>query len=340
MIDKVKNHILKYIRKYISLAVAVVALPFVAFNSFAYTDTYPLYQASLKEIYGSFDINGTYQGPKEHTFPQGDDQIYWQSSNITVNNTTGLMMSFVAAAGESDRFYAFPVNTDLYNYYFVGDIGIQSSMTDFNFTGVDLYYGVMSDGFTMYSPHTITDVKITPYNGVHYKFGYSFTGKIESLDINSAISAVKLNWDLVNFVGQIRFNFGILCIEKSASCDVDSIITAIQQQNNLIENGNDETDDVVTDFNEVFEEFNTQLEEIETFETQFTDDFNAANETYLSELSQFAMPYGVINAGNWLSTSMQTIYDNSDDYKMLWLVPLLLGVPLVIFFFKRGDNSE
>ena len=108
-----------------------------------------------------------------------------------------------------------------------------------------------------------------------------------------------------------------------------------------MENGNDATSDAVSDFNEVFEQFNQELDNWEAFDDEILGEFESANEQYLTELQNFELSASLLNAGNWLSTSMQTVYDNSSDFKMLYLVPLLFGLPILLFVIKKqGGDKE
>lgn len=335
---RLKKFINKHKNRIFSFIAVFFCIPLFTFNAFAYTTDYPFYQFSLKEIYGSFDINGTYEGVKARTFPQGDDNIYWQSSSITVNNTNGLMLSMVAEAGESDRFFAFPVNTDLYDYYFIGDFGILGDMT-LNLTSVDLYYGVMVDQFTDYTVHSISDVHITPYNAVHYENGYNFTGKINSLDINTSISAVKLNWDKTNFVGQIRLNFGVLAVSKDSSDDIASIISAINIQTDTlggyIDKGNGSTGGIVSGNNSAIDNLDDVVSEYRATEETFFNDFNTNQQAITSDIVGWSWG-GLVNCANWVGNTLTSYYNNMGDFRQYIIYPLMLGIAL--FFLGRGGS--
>lgn len=353
MINRVKNHIRKYILKYIPVICTLLFVPILSISSFAYTLPYNSYDFYNKS-HLSMACTIVYDGGKVGTATRNHDPDKFNTPfAITKQHLNVTQIDYTC---DGDSGFELPFDFEKNNYYISFAHTTNHSSTGYEFVPTDfylLYYdssGVQVNvSLNIISQSSMSSNQV---DGIMLIAEIPFIPSSNLLGMRvTGLGTIYTDdlWSIASFVYEFPKSDGnstqdiITAINNQTSSlggKLDGIDSGIDKGNDLIENGTDETQQAVTDFNEVFEDFNTQLEEIESFETQFTDDFNTANETYLNELSQFTMPYGVINAGNWLSTSMQTVYDNANDYKMLWLVPLLLGVPLVIFFFKRGDNSE
>lgn len=66
---------------------------------------------------------------------------------------------------------------------------------------------------------------------------------------------------------------------------------------------------------------------------QFTD-FNAAFQQM--DFSVFTLTGDILNTSNWLANQIQILYNNTGDFKILMVMPLILGI--VMFLIGRGSN--
>lgn len=334
MINKFKKHL----RKYIAVALTFLMIPLCSIRSFAYEKeylSYPWFSSSNAVYYGS-SLNTVLSESYEMTHSTITNVFTYEftsSSAVTFNSV------FI---GNEIYDFLYPYDPDRYTYKFVGSFVFDYG--DFNPSTVqlkDIKDYVFSDGqvISSSSVQNLLVDKVTNTDGVFFNF---------SFDLND-----YSNLSVLEFVfnppgsytnrekSRIKFTGSVIAVPVDTSAEsTDAIIDAIHDQTDVIENGNDETQDAVSDFEEVFDDFNEELENIEDFDNQVIEDFTAANDEYLSQLEDFSLTGSLFNAANWLSISMQDIYDNSSDYKMLWLVPLLLGVPLMILFLKKGGDNE
>lgn len=346
-----KNKIKKRIRKYMTIFCSLLFIPVFCINSYAYT-SYDNFPINLGVVVNINNRSGT--GYSSASILPNEENVYSVSHTLT-NNVYAL--SFVL-----NEAYSIPVDIDVFNYYLVGSV--YSGVSDINkflfFPDVIRVIANNHDNTNVNLP--ISDERFYHNDADNWK-GFSYSCK---LDLSDYTSFRRIYMDARNTTGtltlpaSLSFEMSVIALPKSMtdgdataaivaainnqtsqlSSQLGEIDSGIDKGNDLIENGTDETQSAVTDFNEIFEDFNEELDKVEEFDTEILDEFNAANEQYLTELNNFTLSGSLLNAGNWLSTSMQTVYDNSSDYKMLWLVPLLLGIPLLILFIKRSDNNE
>lgn len=124
--------------------------------------------------------------------------------------------------------------------------------------------------------------------------------------------------------------------DETLSTYLALINTKLQQ----IVEGSVDSNNAVENFNSVFDDFNSGISNLNSFDDSILGEFNSANSSYKTQLNNFTLSSSLLNAGNFLSTSMQTVYDSSSDYKMLWLVPLLFGIPILLFVIRKiGDDK-
>lgn len=352
MVQKIK----KYKNKILSFLVAVVALPFLTVNSFAFT--IPLDSVVVKPDAGNeieFQLvtdNGT----------KYIDAVYDSGEYSTEFHTAGLdtNVSILTYKLHSSEF-TYSYNYEAYDYYFAINYFFNNENSYFNCDDIRVATYNENDVY-IYSQLTNMSYDNTTMhvNDIYYKV-FSAIGKLPSSYGQHSVQRIYVRGD--GYVGNADYNectCYLYQVPKNTSTEeVNALITAINNQTNqlssdlgsidnsiiqgneIAENGNDTTQENVTEFTEVFEDFNAELDEIESFDDEIIGEFEAANTEYLTTLNNFELTHSVLNAGNWLATSMQTIYDSSSDYKMLWLVPMIFGIPILLFIGKKikGDDE-
>lgn len=262
-------------------------------------------------------------------------------------------------------------NQVLYDYYFVVTVFADSTTSDFTFFPdyMSCQTYPCDDPNKWYAFQELS----SKHFDTQSSRGYTIIGRLNRSLTSSRIQQISMSSrlfpdDVFTIPANLKLSCSVIEVPKNSvtASDITSIINAITNQtssiinnansnteditNNLTQNftelfditinGTDETDSTVSDFNEVFDDFNDRISEWEEFDDSIISDWNDANSDYQTQLSDFQLSTSLLKAGNWLSTSMQHIYDDSSDYKMLWLVPLLFGIPILLFVIKRGSDDE
>lgn len=261
-------------------------------------------------------------------------------------------------------------NQVLYDYYFIVTVFADvSNNEEFTFYPDYMSYQTYpcDSGSRWYAFLNLN----TKHFDTPYSRGFTIIGKMQSTTTSSRLTQISMrNRDSSSgytFPANIKFSCSVIEVPKNSvtASDITSIINAITSQtssiinnansntqditNNLTQNftelfditinGTDDTDSTVSDFDDVFSDFNDNISELEEFDDDIISDWNDANSEYQTQLSDFNLSTSLLKAGNWLSTSMQRVYDDSSDYKMLWLVPLLFGIPILLFVISKGREE-
>lgn len=132
--------------------------------------------------------------------------------------------------------------------------------------------------------------------------------------------------------------------------DIQSVIEAIQEQTDIIEHGNAGTQSGINDFNSIMQDFNSELGNVEDFNNSIFDGFSDYSSDINSSISGFSFSSGLLSCATWFSGQLQSYFDSSGEFKMVFLLPFLLGVPYLIINLSRaerrssrrrgGDNSD
>lgn len=344
-----KNKIKKHIRKYMTIFCSLLIIPLFSFHSYALEATYPQYNLDVPRLY-STTISSN--------FVLGDNYVYSYEGSHTL--TDGLVIRMWSDDSETDNTLAFPVMPDLYDYYIYASFGQRSTGGTFAPNSIVLCNGRGTSTYPTYLSDTyFYKTQFLGADAYYNMIKYNFIAKLNVTEDKNNYYFGGIKFEGAGTISSVSyFEFTVFLVPKGDTVAVDNIVSAINNQtaelggkldgiddgiqhgNDLIENGTDKTQSAVTDFNEVFEDFNNELDKVEEFDAEILDEFNAANEEYLTQLNNFELSASLLNAGNWLSTSMQTIYDNSSDYKMLWLVPLLFGIPILLFVVKKSGGDD
>lgn len=105
-----------------------------------------------------------------------------------------------------------------------------------------------------------------------------------------------------------------------------------------LDNGNSSTSSVVDKINGAIQSFDSSVSTINDFEDSMLGSFNNSSGTVNSTVSNFSFGRQFLNAANWLSGSMQSIYSSSSHFQMFWVFPIILAVALV--FIGGGIGSK
>lgn len=122
--------------------------------------------------------------------------------------------------------------------------------------------------------------------------------------------------------------------------DLSSVIAAIQEQTDMIEKGNAGTQSGINDFNSVMQDFNSELTNIEDFNNSIFDGFSDYSSDINSSISGFSFSSGLLSCATWFSTQVQQYFDNSGEFKLVFLLPFLLGVPYLIINLSRAERRS
>ena len=186
----------------------------------------------------------------------------------------------------------------------------------------------------------------------NYIFGFTPSNIVSYGNRFTCYKAVNNTTEISNFDLHIKSTFGlgygeklIYCLSIYAIPDNSTTNAVVNLESYLrsalsVLSGDRESNSAVANFNSIFADFNSELDNIDNFDTTVFNEFNTSNTQYLTQLSNFNLSNSVLSAGTWLSSSMQTVFDNSSDYKMLWLVPLLFGIPILIFITKKSKGDS
>lgn len=299
--------------------------------------------------------------------PPDGSNIY-QFENTAYNTIDQLTFSCVT---QNSQGFDVLINQTLYDYYFVVTV-FADSATNSTFSFYPDYMSCQTypcdDGSKWYAFLELS----SKHFDTQYSRGFTIIGRLNRTLTSSRITQISMSSrlypeDYFTIPANLKFSCSVIEVPKNSvtASDITSIINAITNQttsiinnansnteditNNLTQNftelfditinGTDDTDSTVSDFDDVFSDFNDKIADWEEFDDSIISDWNDANSEYQTQLSDFNLSTSLLKAGNWLSTSMQNIYDNSSDYKMLWLVPLLFGIPILLFVIGKGREE-
>lgn len=338
---ELKNKIKKNIRKYIPVLCTLFLIPCISFNAFAFTvpiSSMPIHPdvGASAGIYIYDEFVGDVEIPIVYDYGEFSYEFH-----TDVDTTSVEAFNFSIAPGFNPSF-----NLEVYDYYLAFNIYFSDSRSYLNVDIVNLFAPKKSASYDeqefdlldvrtangYFNDNDIYDGVVTVVGRIPDEYNSLPISDILLICNGGRIYASQYN-EITSFLYQVP--------KGTDEEVVNSLIDAINNQSDLIENGNSGTQSNISDFNQVFDEFNNELENWEAFDDEIIGEFNDANEQYLNELNNFELSDSLLLAGNWLSTSMQTVYDASSDYKMLWLVPLLFGLPILLFVIKKsgGDNE-
>lgn len=344
---KIKYFMKKHKNRILSVFCSLLLIPLFTVRSFAFDFFYNTIVTDFMQmrLEANVSLNSGSVSPNE--------AYYYNFSN---NSATGIRFFNTIFLATWDVMF------DNVNYdYYVSLIVDSQSDDSFSFRPDRINVRRLNDDGSI-NDSRMEDFHIYEYNGWNTggrSKGYRILAKFPDSFGYSIRGFSMLNDNLGSLPSNINVSVVIIQTNKDSSAEmVNAIVQAINNQtddlggridgtndridetNDLIQDGDKGTQSAITDFNEVFEDFNEELENWEQFDDEIIGEFESANTEYLTELNNFSLSGSLLNAGNWLSTSMQTVYDNSSDYKMLWLVPLLFGIPILLFIIRKNGDDE
>lgn len=260
-----------------------------------------------------------------------------------VDNTTLQGANVVRLTHNGGEFY-FPINNEIFDYYIVGVY--QSVDANDSFWPNRCTLTCLDNSGNYFYPEyyfSASDAGIIP-NNTNLLRGFSFYFKVDFSNF-AGFSSIALNQTYnSNLVIGKNVNLGLSIVEihKSATDDdVNSIITAINnqttQQNNNFNNfmgsgsqfggttsgilsGNDELSGFIDDYTEV--------------EQSMYDKFTENQTAVSGNFSGWS--WGSLStAVDWTSDYLNRIYDNSGDFRTMFMYPILAGIALV-FIGRQG----
>lgn len=329
---RLKNFLNKHKRIFVNLTVTICLIPCFCVNAFAAEVSpdaqnewflLPFNSMTVGSGYQDFtfdDVGGTYNG----TY---NGSISSSSAGFCVNDI-GAVMPLLAVDHNYYIFHTFSYQTS--SYVGLNRIVVRSDITTSSnsFSLVPVYYSssyvndtVTGVGIHSYSP--TSDRMLSTSSYIYYEFN-------ESIIVN----------------GRVSFSWYIVDVTDSTQEQIDSLISAINNQtdvisgkiddtNNFIDKGNSGTGGIVSDFQDKDNELNEVVSEYQAVEQQFFDDFTANQDAITSDIVGWSWG-GLVNCANWVGETMTDYYNNMGDFRQYIIYPLMLGIAL--FFLGRGSS--
>lgn len=110
---------------------------------------------------------------------------------------------------------------------------------------------------------------------------------------------------------------------------MDNIQSSIVNAINSLKNGDSNTQNIVNEVNSQNEQLDQSIQEYDQFESDFKSDFS-------SNMTQIQKPGidNILSAATWYTAQLTALFNASGDFKIMFTLPLVLG--LALFFIGRG----
>lgn len=316
-----KQKLMQHYKKIVPALLCPVLFFRCSLSSYAYTsyDNFP-YNIDYLEIY---------IGSQYNSISKTDDNKYFFDNPAVNSNIISIMTLY-------EYIFSIPVNIDVFDYYVVASV-FASDVGDIDFTffpqSMVVGYGGHLSGERIEFP--ISNVNFYHLDNDKYK-GFSSSCKID-LSSSSTIGFIRfLNSSSLYFPENLICEFSVIALPKGLSSgDVNqAIVNAINNQTNSIMNagsgfggttsgilsGNDELSGFIDDYTEV--------------EQSMYDKFTENQSTVSGNFTGWA--WGSLStAVDWTSDYLNRIYDNSGDFRTMFMYPILAGIAL-IFIGRQG----
>ena len=106
----------------------------------------------------------------------------------------------------------------------------------------------------------------------------------------------------------------------------------------LLNNGNSDTPSIIDRANSRLDSFNSHAGVINSFEDSWIGSFESNIGSVNSSVSNFSFGSQFLNCRAWVSDNMQYIYNNSSDFQIFYIFPLIMG--LAIIFIGGGFKHQ
>lgn len=150
----------------------------------------------------------------------------------------------------------------------------------------------------------------------------------------STASGIWFNLDSTHSSrGRTSWGFYLYDITDSSESEVNQIVTAINNQTTNIMNAGSSYGGTTSDILSGNDSLSGYIDDYTQIEQAMHDNFESAQSALIGDFTGFTWG-SLSNTLNWTSNYLQEIYLNSGDFKMMIILPLLLGIAL--FFIGRG----
>lgn len=317
---------MQHYRKIVPVLLFPVLMFWCSVPSYATTlplESVPFYNSAFKNM--QFRIRDT-SGNNISFTGTFDDSVFGTVFNL--DKDYNLSNLFYRVNSDTYAFeYAF--NHDVFDYYLTFSVGSARpnifTASSFGVIGYDV-------GGT-YSDYFCTDLVVLSNSNVSYN-GFTVIGKLPE-NTPTRLSYIRCGGSFFIGAGNVSVEAFLYQVPKNSSSEqVVSIIQAINNQTDSIMNagsgfggtssgissGNSELNDYISQYTEIEQGMHDKF--VET-QTALNGDFTGFSWGSLSTCL------------NWVSDYLQQIYLNSGDFKMMIVLPLLLGIAL--FLIGRGS---
>lgn len=147
--------------------------------------------------------------------------------------------------------------------------------------------------------------------------------------------AVRYENLLLNIYAVVTNSDGTQSIIQAINDQTAIIGGKLDDTNDYIDNGNDDTSGIVSQFQDNLDEFNSVINQFDDIENGFITDFTSSNDEIKSILSDYQFTGNLLSCANWVTDRYMDFFDNSGDFKQYFIYPLIMGI--VLFFIGRGQ---
>lgn len=319
-ISDCKQTIIKYKKQLLTVALVPVFMFRSSLSGFALTSNY--YNTPIRWYDSEVSLqfyNGSWSSTFLGSYNSDGNSYYFNNSALSSSTQFKVFSTYQTL----DTVLPYDVPLKFVYYFYSNDV---SNLTDLNisFQRSDIMYG--DNQYLNCSQFTTV---------------YNFSDR----DTNGIVVLIDLPGNFLfeqpngfRIVSSSNFSVPVNCVFSGAiyngnDVTTSDIVTAINNQTNSIMNagsgyggtssdilsGNDELSDYIDDY--------TQIEQT------MHNNFESAQSALIGDFTGFTWG-SLANTLNWTSDYMQQIYLNSGDFKMMIILPLLLGIAL--FFIGRG----
>lgn len=218
-------------------------------------------------------------------------------------------------------------------YLIYGTVSLASSNSTGSPSSISLYEFI-NDRTQPYQWSNSYLDKHVDYNRSTYTISgiYNFTMS-ENIFLNTGGALVWEQTVAVDFNGRCSWAFYALDVTDTSESEVDEIVAAINNQTTNIMNAGSGFGGTTSGIQSGNNELSEYIDEYTQIEQTMHNSFESAQSALIGDFTGFTWG-SLANTLSWTSDYMQQIYLNSGDFKMMIVLPLLLGIAL--FFIGRG----
>ena len=312
-------------RRFLPVFLCPVLLLCTSISGYAATlplESVPFYNSAYKSM--QFRIRDS-SGNNFNFTGDFDESVF--GSVFTLDKDYNLSGLFYRVNSDTYGFeYSF--NHDVFDYYLALSVGSARSnsfsVSSFGVIGYDIG-GTSSNYFC-------SDIVVLSNSNVGYN-GVTAVGKLPE-NTPSRLSYIRCGGSFFIGAGNVSVEAFVYQVPKNSSSEqIASIIQAINNQTDSFMNAGSGYGGTTSGIQSGNDELSGYIDEYTQIEQTMHNNFESAQSALIGDFTGFTWG-SLANTLNWTSDYMQQIYLNSGDFKMMIILPLLLGIAL--FFIGRG----